>query len=88
VDAAGNPAPRAHDRIQFTVEGPGEIAATDNGDPTDFDPFPSTARNAFNGQALVVIRTQAGRPGAIRVSAESGALGRASVTVQSVGPRR
>ncbi len=48
-DKAGSLAPRADNRIHFTIEGPGEIVATDNGDPTSFEPFnrptakPSTA---------------------------------------------
>jgi beta-galactosidase len=88
VDAAGVPAARANDRIKFTIDGPGEIAATDNGDPTSFEPFASTERNAFNGQALVVVRTHAGRPGTIRVSAESGTLQRGSLTLQSVAATR
>jgi hypothetical protein len=56
--------------------GPGEIVATDNGDPTSFERFPAPERNAFNGPALVVVRTLAGRPGTIRVSAQSGTLPR------------
>jgi beta-galactosidase len=84
VDQAGIPAPRAKDRIQFTVDGPGEIVATDNGDPTDFEPFPSPARNAFNGLALVVVRSQAGKAGTVRLSAKSGTLQGGSLSLQSV----
>ena len=58
--------PRANNHIKFTIEGPGEIVATDNGDPTSFEPFPAAERNAFNGRALVIVRTLAGRPGTIR----------------------
>jgi beta-galactosidase len=88
VDAGGNTAPRANDHIRFTIEGPGEIVATDNGDPASFEPFPAAERDAFNGRALVVVRARAGRPGAIRVSAESGTLQRASVTLQSLAGSR
>jgi beta-galactosidase len=88
VDAAGNTAPRANEAIQFTIDGPGEIVATDNGDPTSFEPFPSTRRNAFNGKALVVVRSYAGKPGTIRVSAESGILQRGSVTLQTLAAAR
>jgi beta-galactosidase len=83
VDAAGTTAPGANDHIQFTIDGPGEIVATDNGDPTSFERFPAPERNAFNWQALGVVRTLAGRPGSIRVSAQSGTLQGASVTLQS-----
>jgi beta-galactosidase len=88
TDAAGITAPGANDHIKFTIEGPGEIVAADNGDPTSFEPFPAPERNAFNGQALVIVRTLAGRPGKIRVSVQSGALQGASVTLQSLAAAR
>jgi beta-galactosidase len=84
VDQSGIMAPRAKDRIQFAIDGPGEIVATDNGDPTDFEPFPSPSRNAFNGLALVVVRAQAGTAGTIRLSAKSGALQGGSLSLQSL----
>lgn len=59
-----------------------------NGDPTSFERFPAPERNAFNGQALVVVRTLAGRPGTIRVSAQSGTLQGAAVTLQSLAATR
>lgn len=83
-DAAGVTIPQASQHIRFSIEGPGEIVATDNGDPTSFESFTLPERNAFHGQALVIVRSTAGRPGAIRVSAESGTLPRGSVTLQSV----
>jgi beta-galactosidase len=83
ADRNGETAPRADNRIAFTVEGPGEIVATDNGDPTSFEPFPSTERNAFNGLCLVIVRAKPGRTGMIRLKAESGALQGASVTLRS-----
>jgi beta-galactosidase len=88
VDARGMASPRANNHIKFKIDGPGEIVATDNGDPTNFESFPSTGRDGFNGQALVVVRTYAGRPGTIRVSAESGTLQGASITLQSLAAAR
>jgi beta-galactosidase len=84
VDHAGVTAPRANDHIKFTIEGPGEIVATDNGDPASFEPFPSPERNAFNGVALAIVRATRG-PGRIRISAHSGTLQGGSITVQSIG---
>jgi beta-galactosidase len=69
-----------------TAGGPGEIVATDNGDPTSFEPFHAHERAAFNGLCLVVVRGKANPPGPIVVRAESGSLQGASVTVQSVKP--
>ena len=62
VDSRGVLAPRADNDISFEVTGPGEIVATDNGDPADLRPFPSKERKAFNGMALVIVR---GVPGAV-----------------------
>lgn len=83
-DRNGAIVPRANNRVQFTIEGPGDIAATDNGDPTSFEPFSSHDRNAFNGYALVIVRTRAGQPGRIRLSAKSADIEGGSLTLQSV----
>jgi beta-galactosidase len=82
VDRNGVLAPRANNRIRFSVTGPGEIVATDNGDPTSFVPFPSHEREAFNGLALVIVRAKAGVQGRIVVTASGEGLkdGVASVT--------
>ena len=63
VDGNGLMAPRAGNRIKFTIEGPGEIVATDNGDPTSFEPFQAHERKAFNGLCLVIVRAKAGQTG-------------------------
>lgn len=73
-DAAGTHVPRANSAVRFSVEGPGEIIATDNGDPTSFESFQSPNRRAFNGRALVIVRTHAGKSGRVIVRADSGKL--------------
>ena len=45
----------------------GVIAAVDNGDATSFEPFQAAEHKAYNGLALVIVRTRAGAPGAITV---------------------
>jgi beta-galactosidase len=74
ADKDGNTAPRANNLVSFSVEGPGEIVATDNGDPTSFVAFPSAERPAFNGLCLVIVRARPGQAGEIRVRAESPSL--------------
>lgn len=76
--------PRTANHITFSLEGPGEIVATDNGDPTDFVPFSSHERDAFNGMALVIVRAKPGQTGAIRLHVESTGLKGASVILHSV----
>lgn len=74
VDANGRMAPRANNLIQFEVDGPGEIVATDNGDPTDFTVFASKQRKVFNGLALVIVKAKRGQAGKIVLTAKSEGL--------------
>ncbi len=73
--------PRATNEIRFELTGPGEIVATDNGDPTDMTVFPSKARKAFNGLALAIVRARPGQPGSLVITARSEGLAEAQVTV-------
>jgi len=82
-DKNGLTVPRAKNPIKFEIEGCGEILATDNGDPTNFMPFPSHERQAFNGLALVIIRSKSGESGSITVTAKSPGLKGTRVVVQS-----
>jgi beta-galactosidase len=81
IDKSGFTVPTANNNIKFEIEGPGEIVATDNGDPTDFVPFPSHERKSFSGLALVIIRSNAGDSGTITVTAKSPGLKEAQVVI-------
>jgi beta-galactosidase len=81
IDRAGLRAPRANNLIHFSIRGPGEIVATDNGDPTDFTVFASKDRTAFNGVALVIVRAKRGQAGKITVSAQSEGLAAADAFI-------
>ncbi len=84
TDANGALAPRAADLVRFTLEGPGDIIAVDNGDPTSFEPFQATARKAFNGLALVIVRTRANEAGAMTLAATAPGLKPAKAALRSV----
>jgi beta-galactosidase len=71
--------PRSMNLIHFEISGPGEIIATDNGDPTDMAAFPSKDRKAFNGLALAIVRAK--QKGGIIVMAKSDGLEQARITV-------
>lgn len=88
TDKQGVLSPRAKNHIVFSLEGPGEIVATDNGDATSFEPFPAPERNAFNGQALVIVRSKAGQQGVIRLHAKADGLEEATVTLRSVAAEK
>jgi beta-galactosidase len=83
ADAAGFTVPRASHLVRFSVTGPAEIVAVDNGDPTSFEPFQARRHRAFNGLALVVIRTLPGQPGAITLRATSKGLRAAQVDLDA-----
>ena len=81
TDKNGRMAPRAANRVRFSIEGPGEIVATDNGEQTDMEPFQAHDRQAFNGQVLVIVRGKPGQPGKLTVRADAVGLAPATVTV-------
>jgi len=79
--------PRSRNRIRFSIEGPGEIVATDNGDPTSFESFQSKERSAFNGLCLAIVRAKPGQTGTITLKAESEGLKEATVALGSEAAR-
>ncbi|WP_242495945.1 beta-galactosidase GalB [Sphingobium cupriresistens] len=81
LDRDGHVVPAAKQTISFTIEGPGQIVATDNGDPTDLNAFPSHSRAAFNGLALAIVK--ANRPGKIILRAHAEGLGETQVAISA-----
>jgi beta-galactosidase len=81
-DAQGVMAPRADNSIHFDISGPGEIAATDNGDATSFESFQAHDHKAFNGLCLVIVRSTRSA-GPIVLKASAAGLQGASVTLQA-----
>ena len=86
IDASGRLAPRAKNPLRFTLDGPGEIVATDNGDPTDLTAFPSHERRAFNGLALVIVRARRGASGELRLTAAGAGLSAATAAISLLNP--
>lgn len=82
-DKDGLIVPRTNNMIEFSIEGPGEIIATDNGDSYNMESFASHKRKAFNGMALVIVRSKAGEKGTIVVTAKSDGLNNTQVFNQS-----
>jgi beta-galactosidase len=81
ADKDGLQVPKSNNRVSFSVSGPGEIVATDNGDPTSLESFQSRQRNAFNGMALVIVRTKAGQAGKVVLTARGEGIGSSTVTL-------
>ena len=83
VDKNGLTVPEANNKVSFAIEGPGEIVATDNGDPASMDSFASKEREAYFGFVLVIVRSQRGKPGNIKITASSQGLKATSVVIKS-----
>ncbi len=83
ADREGLLVPRSKNHIRFSIEGPGQIVATDNGDATSFESFQVPARNAFNGLALVIVRAKAGQAGTIKLTAVSEGLKEGAATIRT-----
>ena len=83
TDEEGCTVPRADNRIHLDLDGPGEIVATDNGDPTSLESFQAHDRKAFNGRCLVIVRGVAGMPGKISIVARAEGLLSGTAAVQT-----
>ncbi|MDO6819589.1 beta-galactosidase GalB [Zobellia sp. 1_MG-2023] len=73
TDADGNLVPLADNQVQFTVEGPGILAAVGNGNSASLESFQDTKIKAFNGKCLLIIKSTEAA-GNITVSATSNGL--------------
>jgi len=81
-DAKGVIVPRADNSVHFDITGPGEIAATDNGDATSFESFQAHEHKAFNGLCLVIVRSTQ-QSGPIVLQASSAGLKGDRVTIRA-----
>jgi len=81
LDKSGTMVPQSKNLVSFTVIGPGEIIATDNGDATSHASFQSPQIKAYNGLALAIIRAIG--PGKITVTAKSEGLKEATIMLTS-----
>jgi beta-galactosidase len=83
ADKNGLMVPDASNNVTFSIEGPGEIVATDNGDPANLVSFASKEREAYFGLVLVIVRSEKGKPGSIKINASSPGLKTANVELKS-----
>jgi len=83
ADEHGLVVPNAQHILSFTIDGPGEIVATDNGDAANLVSFASHERAAFNGSCLVIVRGKAGGSGTIRVKVASAGLRDATISLKT-----
>lgn len=82
VDSQGRVVPRSKNHLKFSVTGPAEIIATDNGDATSLLPFQLSERDAYNGLALVILRSQYMKQGKVVLTVESKGLPRQKIVLK------
>ena len=81
LDKKGTLVPTADNKLTFSVSGPAEIIATDNGDPTSHIPFKSLENRAFNGLCGVLLRPTGEGKITLRVRGDGIKGSRASVKI-------
>lgn len=86
TDAEGTINPNATHKVRFTLTGPGQIAAVDNGDVKSHEPFQANERSAYQGTCIAILRATADT-GEITLTASADALTAATVTIQAVAAR-
>jgi beta-galactosidase len=73
-DRDGNFCPLASNLVKFHIDGPASIAGVDNGNAASVESFQADSRKAFNGLALLIVRSRNGQPGSIQISATAEGL--------------
>lgn len=82
VDSDGNMVPNADNLLNFNVQGPAEIAGVDNGLQTSMESFTANSRKAFNGLALVIVRSMESA-GKIVLTVSSAGLPDSTIVIMS-----
>ncbi|MFW5856422.1 MAG: DUF4982 domain-containing protein [Planctomycetota bacterium] len=82
VDAEDVMVPKGAHTITFGLDGPGELLATDHGDPVCHIPFSAPRRPAFNGIAMAIVRSTE-TPGILVLTAAADGLASGEARVQA-----
>ena len=57
-DSEGRVIPTADNLVKFSIDGPGKIIGTGNGNPSNHEPDKANQRMAFNGYCLVLVQSE------------------------------
>jgi beta-galactosidase len=82
LDGLGAVVPDANIPVKFKIEGAGELAAVENGNPKEMKSFRVPEVSSFNGRCLVILRPK-GSAGEIKLKAESPGLEGNELIVQA-----
>ena len=81
-DTKSRVVPTADNLVKFSIEGPGKIIGTGNGNPSSHEPDKANQRMAFNGYCLVLVQTNK-QAGEIRLKASSDDLKGAEIVINA-----
>lgn len=82
-DSKGRVVPTANNLVKFSIEGPGKIIGTGNGDPNSHEPDKASQRKAFNGYCIVLVQSDK-EIGEIKIKALSENLKASEVVIKTV----
>jgi len=86
VDTQGVRVPYAAQLIRFAVEGSGAIAAVDNGDINNREPYQATQHLAYQGTCVAYVRATDSK-GTITIKAEAEGLKTGSIEIETERPK-
>ena len=82
TDENGIIQPNAENQLLFTIKGQGSIAAVDNANLKDADPYTGNRRKAWHGRALVIIKSTLEK-GDIKLKVSSAGLPDAEIIIKA-----
>ena len=82
VDANGVVCPNSDNFIKFSLTGPGQIAAVDNGDVNSHEGYQVSQRKAYRGECVAIVKAT-GTGGGITMKAFAPGLADGSVTIDT-----
>lgn len=83
ADAGETTVPTANNLVKFSIVGPGEIVAVDNGSIVSHELFQASDRRAYQGRCIAIVRAT-GDAGTIEVTATSDGLQPATVRLEAI----
>jgi beta-galactosidase len=86
VDEADVRVPDESSEVEFTVSGPAEVVATDNGSILDHESFLLPKHRLYAGRAIAILRAT-GSSGAIRIHAEAPGLAGGDIQLAAIPPK-
>lgn len=82
TDDEGNLVSSAGTKVDFSITGPGVIAAVDNGDNAGSEPYQATSRLSYKGRCIAIVKAKAGS-GEISITASAEGLKSGSVSIEA-----